>query len=36
MGTETVRAPRLELVGEERAAAVAVIEHALANRPDVG
>lgn len=33
MGSASVRAPRLELAGAEREAAVAVIEHALANRP---
>lgn len=33
MGSARVRAPRLELAGAEREAAVAVIEHALANRP---
>ncbi|HYF62977.1 MAG TPA: dihydrodipicolinate synthase family protein [Herpetosiphonaceae bacterium] len=33
MGSAAVRAPRLELAGAEREAAVAVIEHALANRP---
>lgn len=32
MGSERVRAPRLELVGEERAQALAVIETALSNR----
>jgi dihydrodipicolinate synthase/N-acetylneuraminate lyase len=34
MGCARVRAPRLELVGEELALARITIEHALANRPD--
>lgn len=33
LGAETVRAPRLMLEGEERTEALAVIEHALAQRP---
>lgn len=33
MGHERVRAPRLELVGEERDAALAIIDHAIATRP---
>lgn len=32
-GNERVRAPRLELIGEERAAALVAIEHALHSRP---
>ena len=35
MGSETVRAPRLELVGAEREAAVSVIEQALAQRQEL-
>ncbi|MFD3163543.1 dihydrodipicolinate synthase family protein [Herpetosiphon sp. NSE202] len=35
MGSETVRAPRLELAGAEREAAVAVIEQALARRQEL-
>lgn len=35
LGSERVRAPRLPLQGEERAAALDVIEHALAHRPGV-
>ncbi|MCA0353689.1 MAG: dihydrodipicolinate synthase family protein [Chloroflexi bacterium] len=35
MGSETVRAPRLELVGVEREAAVSVIEQALARRQEL-
>lgn len=34
MGSERVRAPRLELVGAEREAALATIEHALRTRPE--
>jgi 4-hydroxy-tetrahydrodipicolinate synthase len=34
-GSARVRPPRLELVGEERSAALATIEHALANRPRI-
>jgi 4-hydroxy-tetrahydrodipicolinate synthase len=34
MGSARVRGPRLELVGAELAEAKAVIEHALANRPE--
>jgi 4-hydroxy-tetrahydrodipicolinate synthase len=33
MGSASVRAPRLELAGAERASAVAIIQQALANRP---
>lgn len=33
MGTETVRPPRLELVGAEREATLKLIDHAIANRP---
>lgn len=33
MGHERVRAPRLELVGAERAEALAIIDHAIATRP---
>jgi len=33
LGTETVRAPRLTLAGEERARVVATLQHALATRP---
>ncbi|TDI77476.1 MAG: dihydrodipicolinate synthase family protein [Bacteroidetes bacterium] len=33
VGTETVRPPRLSLVGEERAHVIRVVESALANRP---
>jgi 1-pyrroline-4-hydroxy-2-carboxylate deaminase len=33
MGSASVRAPRLELAGAEREAALAVIEHALTTRP---
>ncbi|MCW5943487.1 MAG: dihydrodipicolinate synthase family protein [Fimbriimonadaceae bacterium] len=33
MGSETVRAPRLALVGQERATVLATIRHAIANRP---
>lgn len=32
-GSETVRPPRLPLIGEERADCIAIIEKALANRP---
>ncbi|MCA8974798.1 MAG: dihydrodipicolinate synthase family protein [Planctomycetes bacterium] len=35
-GTERVRPPRLPVVGQMRADALAVIEQALANRPEVG
>jgi len=35
MGSERVRAPRLELVGAEREVALATIEHALRTRPEV-
>jgi 4-hydroxy-tetrahydrodipicolinate synthase len=35
LGTETVRPPRLPLVGEERDFVQGVIRHALDNRPDV-
>ena len=35
MGSERVRAPRLPVAGAERAHALQVIEHALANRPAV-
>ncbi len=35
MGNETVRAPRLPLVGAEREAALKIIRHGLANRPAV-
>jgi 4-hydroxy-tetrahydrodipicolinate synthase len=35
-GSARVRPPRLELEGEERSAALATIEHALANRPRLG
>ena len=35
LGTETVRPPRLPLVGEERERVQAIIRHALDNRPDV-
>ena len=33
VGTETVRAPRLSLIGTERAEVIRVVEEALANRP---
>jgi 4-hydroxy-tetrahydrodipicolinate synthase len=33
LGSERVRPPRMELVGEEREAALAIIRHQLANRP---
>ena len=32
-GTETVRAPRLPLVGEEREDALAIIKQSVATRP---
>jgi len=32
-GTETVRAPRMTIIGEERAAMLKIIHHAIANRP---
>ncbi len=32
-GTERVRGPRRELIGDERAAAISLIRHALASRP---
>lgn len=35
MGSETVRAPRLPLVGEERAAVLATIRAAIASRPSL-
>jgi 4-hydroxy-tetrahydrodipicolinate synthase len=35
MGTETVRAPRLALTGQEREQVLKVIRDAVANRPDV-
>ncbi len=35
LGSELVRAPRLELEGEERAAALALIRHANATRPQL-
>ena len=36
VGSEHVRAPRLALVGQERAAALKIIDTALANRPALG
>ncbi len=36
VGSEYVRAPRLALAGKERAAALAIIEKALASRPALG
>ncbi len=35
LGTETVRPPRLPLVGEERERVLAIIQEGLDNRPDV-
>lgn len=35
LGTEHVRAPRLPLIGQERAEVIQVIETALANRPEL-
>jgi len=35
MGSEHVRAPRLALVGEQREAALRVIDHAMAHSPKV-
>lgn len=35
LGSERVRAPRLVLVGEERAQALAIIDHALNTRPEL-
>jgi len=35
LGTETVRAPRLPLVGEERKRILAIIDNAIANRPEL-
>ena len=34
-GSEMVRAPRLTLAGEERAQVIALVEHAIATRPDL-
>ena len=34
-GSEHVRAPRLTLVGDERARVEAVVRHALENRPNI-
>ena len=35
LGTENVRQPRLPLVGEERARIMQIINHAIANRPEL-
>ncbi len=35
LGTETVRAPRLPLIGEERERVLAIIDNAIANRPEL-
>ncbi|ASU32883.1 dihydrodipicolinate synthase family protein [Mucilaginibacter xinganensis] len=35
LGTENVRAPRLPLVGEERTRILAIIDNAIANRPEL-
>ena len=35
LGTETVRAPRLPLIGEERERILAIIDNAIANRPEL-
>lgn len=35
LGTENVRAPRLPLVGEERKRILAIIDNAIANRPEL-
>ncbi|MDQ0007918.1 4-hydroxy-tetrahydrodipicolinate synthase [Luteibacter jiangsuensis] len=35
MGSETVRAPRLTVTGAEREAALAVIDHAIATKPEL-
>ncbi len=35
LGTETVRAPRLPLAGEERKRILAIIDNAIANRPEL-
>jgi 4-hydroxy-tetrahydrodipicolinate synthase len=34
-GSEQVRAPRQNLKGEERAKVIAMVEHAIATRPDL-
>jgi len=35
LGSETTRAPRLALAGEEREQVLAVIRHAIATRPSL-
>jgi hypothetical protein len=35
LGSETVRAPRLPVAGAEREAALKVIEHAIATKPEI-
>lgn len=35
LGTETVRAPRLPLIGEERERVLSIIDNAIANRPEL-
>jgi len=35
LGTETVRAPRFALIGEERERVLSIIDNAIANRPEL-